>query len=760
MQSPDKDESDLLRNSSFYARYGRLVVGAALLLLPALCYGAYGAFRSNTNNVLDWLPNSFEETRRLFEFVGRFGSDEILLISWEGCTLEDPRLDQVADELIKPTSDSPAGEQIRWFRKVFTGRQTLAELTSEPLELSRDEAVLRMRGWLVGPDGKTSCALALISEAGSMNRAGAIRFVRQILESAGVNWQEAHLGGPTANAVAIDEASIAWIAQMALGSALVGLAVAWKCFKSLRLIVIVMSSAVFAWSASLSVVFLSGTNMDAVLLMMPALVFVLTVSGAVHLTNYYNDSIAEAGDGNESVVEAIRRGWLPCVLASLTTAFGLGSLLVSELVPVRKFGFFSSLSMLLIIVALILLWPSLISCWPARREQIIASPRVSRPVRWWRPLYMISSRYANLWLLLFLAMLPLFGYGVTKLKTSAQLQDLLDPQSAPIESYEWLQQHIGALTPVEVVLDFERSAEEDAKVMLQRAEVVERLRALISQFPEVDGTIAATTFSPTLPEAHSARDLMLRRVIATRLEKHRNQLEDLQFLHTEEDSQGWRISTRVNSLNLEYEQFLRKLNDQIETFLESEAKADMRVSAYVCGGVPLVYMAQEQLLKDLIRSFLLAFVLIGLTMVLLTRSVRAGLISMIPNVFPALVIFGTMGLMAITIDIGTMMTASAAMGIAVDDTLHFLVWYRRGTQRFTSRRRAVRFAFRHCATAMFQTSIICGLGLLVFMASPFAPIARFGLVMAIMLALALLGDLVLLPAALCSSLGKSDRSRG
>jgi predicted RND superfamily exporter protein len=119
-----------------------------------------------------------------------------------------------------------------------------------------------------------------------------------------------------------------------------------------------------------------------------------------------------------------------------------------------------------------------------------------------------------------------------------------------------------------------------------------------------------------------------------------------------------------------------------------------------------------------------------------------------------------MGLLGITIDIGTMMTASAAMGIAVDDTLHFLVWYRRGTQRFTSRRRAVRFAFRHCATAMFQTSIICGLGLLVFMASPFTPIARFGLVMAIMLALALLGDLVLLPAALCSSLGKSRRSRG
>ncbi len=128
---------------------------------------------------------------------------------------------------------------------------------------------------------------------------------------------------------------------------------------------------------------------------------------------------------------------------------------------------------------------------------------------------------------------------------------------------------------------------------------------------------------------------------------------------------------------------------------------------------------------------------------------------MIPNVFPALVAFGVMGLLAVSVDIGTMMTASAAMGIAVDDTLHFLVWFRRGTERGWTARRSVRYAFHHCATAMLQTSIICGLGLLAFMASPFAPIARFGLVMALMLSLALLGDLVLLPAVLCSGLGRS-----
>jgi uncharacterized protein len=740
-----------LRTASFYSRHGRLICVSVFILMPALLYGALGAFKSNTNNILDWLPESFEETQRLFEFISRFGSDEILVISWQGCTLEDDRLDRVAAELVKPVAEFSDGQRYPWFRKVFTGRDTLAELTAKPLLFSREEALHRMRGWLVGPDGDSTCVLALISEPGSMNRAGAIRYVREVLESAGVSWQEAHLGGPTANAVAIDEASITGIAPMAIGSALLGLVVAWKCLRSLRLVTIIMLSAVLAWSASLSMVYLSGTNMDAVLLMMPALVFVLTVSGAVHLTNYYSDCVTEMGIGDESLTMALRRGWLPCVLASLTTAFGLGSLLTSELIPVRKFGFFSSVSMVLIVAALLVYWPALVSCWPPRTA---APARASRQSHWWRPLYLISTRFPNSWLLLFLALLPLCGFGISQLKTSAQLQDLLDPHSAAIQSYKWLQERIGSLTPVEVELRFDRSAEDDAKTLLHRAEIVESLRTQILESPDVDGIIAATTFVPPLPASQSARDLLLRRVIAAGLEKHRDRLEELQFLHTDEDSQGWRISTRVNSLNLEYRQFLKQLNSLVESFVAEQTQAGTKVSAYVCGGVPLVYMAQEQLLKDLIKSFLLAFLLIALTMIVLTRSVLGGLLSMVPNVFPALAAFGTMGLLTLSVDIGTMMTASAAMGIAVDDTLHFLVWFRRGLGTGLPRRRAARFAFRHCATAMFQTSLICGVGLLVFMASPFAPIARFGLIMAIMLALGLVGDLVLLPATLCSSLGQ------
>ncbi len=175
------------------------------------------------------------------------------------------------------------------------------------------------------------------------------------------------------------------------------------------------------------------------------------------------------------------------------------------------------------------------------------------------------------------------------------------------------------------------------------------------------------------------------------------------------------------------------------------------------GSVPIVQRSQQQLLDDLFGSFAIAFVFIAVTMVILLRSLRAGLVSMIPNVFPAIVVFGAMGILGVQIEVGSMMTAAAALGIAVDDTLHFLTWFRRGLARGQSRREAIAFSYSRCATAMIQTTLICGLGLFVYVLSPFGPISRFAWLMFSMLAAALAGDRIVLPALLVGPLGRVFR---
>jgi uncharacterized protein len=146
-------------------------------------------------------------------------------------------------------------------------------------------------------------------------------------------------------------------------------------------------------------------------------------------------------------------------------------------------------------------------------------------------------------------------------------------------------------------------------------------------------------------------------------------------------------------------------------------------------------------------------VLITVMMPLAQGGLFAGLVAMIPNVFPVLLLFGLLGLNGTPLDIGTVTTASVALGIAVDDTLHYLTFFQRGLQSGRSRRQSVEFAYRHCGAAMIQTSVICGLGLLVFSLADFIPTSRFAWMSSSLIAVALLADLFLLPALLLSPLG-------
>ena len=153
--------------------------------------------------------------------------------------------------------------------------------------------------------------------------------------------------------------------------------------------------------------------------------------------------------------------------------------------------------------------------------------------------------------------------------------------------------------------------------------------------------------------------------------------------------------------------------------------------------VPVVYKTQRELLKSLNESIMWATVLISVVLMFVLKSPLAGLISMIPNMFPIVIIFGALGWLGIKVDIGIMMTASVALGVAVDDTIHFLTWFRRGIAMGLNRRESVMLSYERCATAMMQTTLIGGLGLAVFATSTFTPTQQFGYLMISMLGAAL-----------------------
>jgi uncharacterized protein len=177
------------------------------------------------------------------------------------------------------------------------------------------------------------------------------------------------------------------------------------------------------------------------------------------------------------------------------------------------------------------------------------------------------------------------------------------------------------------------------------------------------------------------------------------------------------------------------------------------VKAVYTGVVPIVYKAQQALLQSIIQRTNWSFLTITPLMMFVARSWRAGIVAMLPNALPVLVVFGAMGWLGIEVDVGSMMTASIALGVAVDDTIHYLTWFREELTRTSDRKVAILRTYQRCATPTFQAALISGLGLSIFAFSTFTPTQRFGMLMLTILWAGVVAELIYFPALLAGPLG-------
>ncbi|MCH8042769.1 MAG: MMPL family transporter [Planctomycetes bacterium] len=742
-------------------RFNRFSAGVLIvmaLLLPAVLFGARGALKSVSNDPRQWLPRDFAETDKHLEFQQRFGIDEGAVVSWPGCTLDNPQVEQLAAALEASELD---GERL--FSRVITGPRVLRQMTDEPLDIAETEALRRLTGLLIGPDGKTTCIVLEISEQGQENRAATVEHIVRTAgqDPYGLSPEDLRMGGPTVDAAAIDSESRRLLFQLAGLSAMVSLLIAGLQLRSLRLAMILLIGAGYCTCLSLAVLFYTGGRMNLLMTMLPPLIYVLTISSGVHLINYYRDAIREGGlDGAPN--RAIAGGWMPCLLAAGTTAVGLASLAFSKIVPIGEFGVYSAVGVLLSVLVLLVYLPAVLRFFPVvGRDQV---PREKQDessanhVTVHRPItvrYLAGiTRFHAVVTVLCLAVMALAGWGLTRITSTVRLQDRFVADSKIINDYTWLEKNLGPLVPLEVVVGF---AAECPLKFHERMALVGRIQQRIDATPHAGASLSAVDFAvdlaPPNPAGRSWRDVADRKIYDRRVAQIQEKFAENHLLAEHDGQQFWRISVRANALgNLDYGLFTEVLRKGVDPILTDAA--DARVTVTYTGIIPLIYKAQRQLLDDLVRSFFAAFIAIAVVMIVVLRSFTAGLLAMIPNVFPAIIIFGGMGWLDIQVQIGSVMTASAALGIAVDDTIHFLTWYRRGLRSGQSRHAALGDSLQRCAGAMLLTTLICGAGLAVFGLSSFVPILHFAWLMVTLLLAAIIGDLVLLPAILAGPLGR------
>ncbi|MCA9179858.1 MAG: MMPL family transporter, partial [Planctomycetales bacterium] len=148
-----------------------------------------------------------------------------------------------------------------------------------------------------------------------------------------------HIGGPPVDNVAIDEEGTITLVRLIGYSLALGLGLSLLLLRSIKLMMMVFFVGGVSAMASLSLVWWGNASVDAILLTMPSLVYVLGMARAVHIINYYRDAVVEGGQAG-AAERAIKHAIMPCTLAALTTAIGLLSLCSSNILPIRKFGIF------------------------------------------------------------------------------------------------------------------------------------------------------------------------------------------------------------------------------------------------------------------------------------------------------------------------------------------------------------------------------------------------------------------------------------
>lgn len=878
------------------------LLAAVAFLLPLMAWSL--SHLDLENDVAGWLPQDDEQSQLLRWHEELFPDEDRILVSWDGCSVTDPRIDEFSwklagsmatgereggsplveavtrpadllqrmrdqeisleealkrtsglltgdgpvclalNETAQPFSDSVAEAAVELGRRKFgiavrRVKQTLPQPSSKRLvaddadawslfddltayvteqrqadlqlawdgmhrEDQRNAAFrqalreLRVAGLGEAPvvaelwhvRGAVAGVSVKLSSAGTLEHEAAIETIRAAATAAGVSPEELWLGGRSVAGSELNSSVIRaawnssapawnlWLRSPILASACVGFACSWFMLRSLRLCLMVQLTAMLTAMAATALVAPLGGSMNMVIAVMPTLLFVITISGAMHLCNYWRQS--PHGNPATAITESVRQAWLPCALSAGTTAIGLASLISSTLIPVRDFGLFAAIGCLISLGAVLYLLPAMMRYWPAGAEATADQDSAA-----WSRFGRGLLNWSGLNLLLTGAVTVAAFAGLRHFQTETRAICSFPKSSDLVQDYQRLESELAGIVPVDTIVRFSRTQQEQLSFE-ERARAVLLLQEQLRQHPQISGALSLASFlcadtaeNSTDAEGNAqrvprkSRGRVREELVEDRIRAAVTEPQDKpslisgflampsetvsldpagrRLLHRSGD-EIWRISCQACILSeSDYQQLTAELTEITNTAL-----AGLNGGAPACrvtGLVPIFLRTQQALLESLIRSFALAFALIGGVMSLQLRSVTAGLIAMLPNVLPVLFVFGLISAWGIRIDVGTMITASIAMGIAVDGTLHMLEAFRDGLRQRLDRRSAAEQALGRCGPALWQSSAVIALGMLALFPVELLLISRFGWIMAALVAAALWGDAVLLPALLAGPLG-------
>ena len=515
-------------------------------------------------------------------------------------------------------------------------------------------------------------------------------------------------------------------------------------------LVVVMPSV----SGTIGSMAIAGEFLSAPTQILPSLLLAVGIGAAVHILTIFYQHL-DAGESREdAIAHTLKHSGLPICMTSLTTAGGLLSFTSAEIAPVMAIGIFAPIGILLALLYCLLLLPALLAILPIRAKDANKARPDAGPARDRIGDLLVavgdfSIRHAKAAVTLTLVAVAIGLLGAAQIRFGHDIVTWLPESHSFRVATDLFDEQMNGSMVIEVVAD---TGAENGVQSVAFMKALESIETELIALPPVKGVkmgkaISIATVTKEINQALNENDdehyaiPENRQLIAQELLLFENSgSDDLESMVDSQFSMA-RVSIRVPYIDpIEYQPYIAT----VQELFREKLGDDVRVST--TGFIPIMSATIRAVIKSMSRSYILALMIITPLMVLLIGSLRTGIVSMIPNLAPIIITLGIMGWAGIVMDVFTMMLGGIAIGLAVDDTIHYMYNFRRSFLQSGDIYQANRETLRTTGHALFVTSVVLSLGFLIFLFAEMNNLYYFGLLTGITIANAFLIDILVSPA--------------
>ncbi|MES9940205.1 MAG: MMPL family transporter [Candidatus Thiodiazotropha sp. 6PLUC2] len=484
-----------------------------------------------------------------------------------------------------------------------------------------------------------------------------------------------------------------------------------------------------------------GIPVNVMTSIVPVLLIIVGSTEDIHLLSEYQAALRK-GKSNQLALSLMAKYMgMAILLTFATTALGFLSISLNRIDLLQQFGLISALGLAINFLITITLVPA--SLQLASDSGLNTLSATQRPyAQFSSHLFQQLSRYPKVIISSILLLMSVCLIWATQITINNNVMDYFTEQSELPEQTELLHQNLSGMQALSIVL----SGTQGTFLQVPYLEELRRLQDYLEETGQFDKSFS---FADFIAVVHSGIDNEWPGTIY--LPARNEVVKEYMSLLDHENAASFvsadysqaRILVR-HAIGSSYQ--LNAVVDEIKTYAGEWMDPTLKIT--ITGGSYLNSQAVDHMADGQAKSLILMLLVIFLLVALLFMNLKAGIIAVVANAFPIVVLFGIMGMTGIALDTGTTMVGAIALGICVDHTMHFMVRYQRLAIDFRSESDALLQVIQQESTPIMATALALAAGFLTLTFSNFPPVSMFGLLSAIVMCLALVGTFILIPLML------------